>query len=58
MIVVSIQWDTDNRETLKKLPSTMPAIDDVDFEYTKDWLYRKYKTNVKSFHILQRGQSK
>ena len=41
MIVVSIQWDTDDRETLKKLPSTMHAIDDVDFEYAKDWLYRK-----------------
>ena len=58
MIVVSIQWDTDDQEQLKKLPSTMHAIDDVDFEYAKDWLYRKYKTNVKSFHVLQRGLSK
>lgn len=49
MIVVSIHWDTDDQEQLKKLPSTMHAI---------DWLYRKYKTNVKSFHVLQRGLSK
>lgn len=58
MIVVSIQWDTDDQEQLKKLPNTMHAIDDVDFEYVKDWLYRKYKTNVKSFHVLQRSLSK
>ena len=32
MIVVSIHWDTDDQEQLKKLPSTMHAIDDVDFE--------------------------
>ena len=45
MIVVSIQWDADDQETLKKLPNTMHA---------KDWLYRKYRTHVKSFHVLQR----
>ena len=49
MIVASIHWDTDDREQLKKLPSTIHA---------NEWLYDKYKVHVKSFHVLQRGQSK
>lgn len=58
MIVASIHWNTDDQEQLKKLPSTTHAIDNVDFECMKDWLRRRYKTHVKSFHVLQRGQSK
>ena len=58
MIVASIHWDTDDREQLKKLPSTIHATDVVDFEYANEWLYDKYKVHVKSFHVLQRGQSK
>lgn len=58
MIVASIHFDTDDQEQLKKLPSTIHAIDNVDFEYVKDWLYRKFKVHVKSFHVLQRGRSK
>lgn len=55
MIVVSIHWDTEDQEQLKKLPSTIHA---TDFECMKDWLHRRYKVHVKSFHVLQRGQSK
>lgn len=58
MIVASIHWGTDDREQLKKLPSTIHATDVVDFECMKDWLYRRYKVHVKSFHVLQRGKSK
>lgn len=58
MIVALIHLDTDDQEQLKKLPSTIHAIDDIDFECMKDWLYRRYKTHVKSFHVLQRSQSK
>lgn len=49
MIVASIHWDTEDQEQLKKLPSTIHA---------NEWLYDRYKVHVKSFHVLQRGQSK
>lgn len=49
MIVASIHWGTEDQEQLKKLPSTI---------HTNEWLYDRYKTHVKSFHVLQRGQSK
>lgn len=58
MIVASIQWETDDREILKKLPSTIHVIDIADFKYANEWLYDKYKVHVKLFHVLGRGFGK